>query len=209
MRKKGRKLKRWLRSPRGIASTSAVVLLIGLVSYAVYMDNRRLTVDPASYADLLHLIAHAESKGNYNAYFGNANNKKVKFTDMSIADVLKWQAEYVAQGSPSDAVGRYQIISTTLRGLVQQLGLDTQQKFDTHTQDKLAVALLERRGAEDYINDELSREDFAANLAQEWAALPRIVGRNPESSYYDGDGLNQALVKSRDVLQAIKPISAK
>ena len=128
---------------------------------------------------------------------------------MSIAEVLAWQARYVQQGSPSDAVGRYQIISPTLKGLVQQLGIDGTQKFDRPTQDRLAIALLERRGSERYVNGELTRQDFAANLAKEWAALPKTTGNNPESSYYAADGLNASLVRTDEVLQAIEHVSPR
>jgi muramidase (phage lysozyme) len=130
----------------------------------------------------------------------------VKFTDMSIAEVLHWQKEFVAQGNPSSAVGRYQIINTTLDGLVNELGIEPTQKFDPPTQDKMAIALLERRGAEAYVNKELSEEEFAANLAKEWAALPKVIGDNPEQSYYAGDGLNKSHVEPQEVLKAIEPI---
>lgn len=170
------------------------------------MQNRRLTVDPATYAPLLHIVGKAESKNNYNAYFGNPGNKSIKFTDMSIAEVLKWQAEFVKQGNLSSAVGRYQIINTTLLGLVERLGIDQRQKFNEATQDRLAIALLERRGSEEYINESLTREEFAANLAKEWAGLPRAIGDRPGDSYYAGDGINKALVQVDEVLNAIARI---
>lgn len=173
------------------------------------MGNQRLAVKPESYSSLLNLIASAESNGNYNAYFGNARNSDVDFTDMPVKDVLQWQKEYVAQGSPSSAVGRYQFISGTLEGLVNQLGIHPEQKFDEPTQDALAIALLERRGSIEYVNEELSDKDFAANLAKEWAALPKVVGDNPEQSYYAGDGLNMSRVTPDEILGAIRPIEAE
>lgn len=186
-----------------------VLFLVAIVAYAAYMDDRRLSVNPATYRPLLQLIGRAESNGNYNAYFGNVSNSATRFTDMTIAEVLAWQQNYVKQGSPSSAVGRYQIISTTLEGLVRELGLERAQKFDPATQDRLAIALLERRGAEHYVNNELTDKQFAANLAQEWAALPKTLGSRPDASYYDGDGLNASRVKVDEVLQAIEPISAQ
>lgn len=182
---------------------------MGAIVYANYMQQKRLIVDPVTYAPLLQLIAQVESKENYNAYFGNASNTSIDFTKMSIAEVMSWQADYVRQGSPSDAVGKYQIISTTLASLAQQLKLDTSQKFNAQMQDKLAITLLERRGSENYVNNELARHEFAANLAKEWAALPKVVGENPEASYYAADGLNQSLVSVNDVLKAIEPINPK
>lgn len=172
------------------------------------MANKRLVADPTSYQPLLQLIARAESKGNYNAYFGNPGNSAIDFTTMSIAEVQAWQARQVRQGSPSSAVGRYQIINTTLGELVRQLSIAPTQKFDAATQDKLAIALLERRGAEDYINQELTLDEFAANLAKEWASLPKVVGPNPEESYYHSDGLNKASVSVDEIKKAIKPITS-
>lgn len=209
LRKKSRAIKRLLKN-RSFALLIAMVLLcISTIVYAVYIDKKRLTIDPATYAPLLGLIAQAESHGNYNAYFGNADNKSVNFTSMSIADVLKWQSDFIEQGSPSSAVGRYQFLNTTLSGLVQQLNLDAGQKFNESMQDKLAIALLERRGSEEYINEELPREQFAANLAKEWAGLPKVIGESPNDSYYASDGLNKARVTVDEVMKAIEPIRPK
>ncbi len=182
---------------------------MGIFTYTTYIQNKRLTVDPATYAPLLKLIASVESKGNYNAYFGQAANSSVDFTSMSVAEVMDWQHGYVQQGSPSDAVGRYQIISSTLSGLVRELGIDTSQKFDQSLQDKMAIALLERRGSERYVNNELTLDEFAANLAKEWAALPKVIGENPDDSYYASDGLNRSLVSADEVRRAIEPIAPK
>ncbi len=171
--------------------------------------NRRLSVDPATCRPLLAVIAQAESKGNYNAYFGNANNSDIAFTEMSVAEVLQWQQEFIAAGNASSAVGRYQIISTTLGELVRQLHIDTRQPFNEALQDRMALALLERRGATKYVNNQIDSREFAAELAKEWAGLPRVIGDKPEQSYYAGDGLNQALVSVDDILQAVDKISAQ
>jgi len=175
--------------------------------YFVSMTNKSVYVDPSAYSPLLNLIARAESNDNYNAYYGNANNRAVDFTSMTIEEVLQWQDQYVRQGSRSSAVGRYQIINKTLAGLVAQLDIDTKQKFDKPMQDQLAVALLERRGAREYMNDKISTEEFAANLAKEWAALPRIIGANASESYYASDGINRSRVSVNEVLAVIEEIN--
>jgi muramidase (phage lysozyme) len=208
IRKHIRSFKRWRKKNAFKLSAIIVLLLASTFAYAGYMGNQRLSANPESYQPLLSLIANAESSGNYNAYYGNPRNDSVRFTDMSVAEVLQWQKEFVAQGNPSSAVGRYQIINTTLTGLVDELGIEPAQKFDPPTQDKMAIALLERRGAEAYVNNELSQEEFAANLAKEWAALPKVVGDNPDQSYYAGDGLNKSHVEPNEVLKAIEPIEA-
>lgn len=157
-------------------------------------------------ADLLNTIAKVESKHNYNAYFGNSANTSVKFTDMTVNEVLAWQKQFVEQGNASSAVGRYQFIDSTLQGLVRQLNIDGNTKFDEALQDRLAVALLERRGIREYVDNKISREEFAHNLSKEWAALPRVIGDNPEQSYYAGDGLNKAQLGVDEVYASIATV---
>lgn len=210
IRKQLRKLRRFVRRhPRQAISVGAVLLTaVAIIGYSIYMTQRRLVVDPQSYKPLMSLIARAESSDNYNAYFGNSGNKKIKFTDMTIAEVLDWQDKFVADGSPSSAVGRYQILNTTLRGLVAGGSASMDQKFNKYTQDTLATALLDRRGGEAYVNQEITEDEFAANLAQEWASLPKMVGDQPEKSYYQSN-LNAALVKPDKVRSAVKSVESK
>lgn len=209
LRRQFRRIRARLRHGALPLQLGGVLLLIGVVAYAGYMSNQRLSVNPATYQPLLHLIGSVESNNNYNAYFGNAGNSAIVFTDMTIAEVLDWQRNFVQQGSPSSAVGRYQILNTTLEGLVQELRLSRTQKFSPATQDQMAIALLERRGAVKYVNSKLSDQEFAANLAKEWAALPKTIGDNPNASYYAGDGLNKSRVEVAEVLKAIELISAQ
>lgn len=189
-----------------IFMATSIMLLSGVVVYANYMNQRTTPLDPAAFRPLLDLIARVESNGNYNAYFGNAGNRSVDFTSMTVDEVLAWQKEYVAQGSASSAVGRYQIINTTLLSLIDQLGIQPSERFDEKMQDRMAVALLERRGAREYINNKITREEFAANLAKEWAALPKVVGENPNESYYASDGLNKSRVAVSDVLRTLERV---
>ena len=200
LNKQRRRVARTLITPRNIA---VMVLLGGLgVATVMYMqDSQKLYT-----ADLLTTIAKVESKNNYNAYFGNAGNTSVQFTSMTVGEVLDWQKQFVAQGNPSSAVGRYQFIDSTLQGLVWQLKIDENTKFDEALQDRLAVALLERRGIRDYANDKISREEFAHNLSKEWAALPRAIGDRPEQSYYAGDGLNKAQLSVDEMYRSIATI---
>lgn len=207
-RKLIRFIKRQLKNKRLVLVLAVTTLLVGTFAYTEYMQNRRLTVDPSTYSQLLDLIAKVESRGNYNAHFGNARNTSINFTTMPIKEVMQWQTDFVQRGNPSSAVGKYQIISTTLNGLVNELGVDTNQLFDKTMQDRMAVTLIERRGAEAYVNNELTKEEFAANLAKEWASLPKVIGERPNESYYASDGLNKSLVSIKEVLKAIEPISA-
>lgn len=188
------------------AALSLVAVIV--VATNIYWSSRSVVIDPQSYTLLLNTIAKGESRGNYNAYFGNASNRDVDFTTMTVSEVLNWQEEYVNSGSPSSAVGKYQIIRPTLIGLVEELKIEGGALFDQTLQDKMAIALLERRGALKYVESKISREQFAANLSQEWAALPKIIGDDPEKSYYAGDGLNKAHINIDEVLGAVSQIRA-
>jgi conjugal transfer mating pair stabilization protein TraG len=181
-----RKLKKRFR--RTFTKRNALLIGIFILSVIVLwaIMHQRNAIAPAAYKPLLEVIAKAESQGNYNAYFGHATNHQIDFTAMSIADILKWQEQYVAQGSPSSAVGRYQIIRPTLLEL-----------------DRFAITLLEKRGAIAFAQNKLSAENFAHELSKEWASLPRVIGTLPEASYYAGDGLNKSLIDSKSSLEAI------
>ncbi len=155
------------------------------------------------YADLLTVIADGESNGNYNAYFGNAGNSQIMFTSMTVKEVLEWQEHFTDSGQPSNAVGKYQFIRSTLRELIRDMNISSRALFDATLQDRLAIQLIERRGAAEYVRGGISREEFAHNLSKEWAALPQVTGSNPEASYYDGDGLNRSRVRIDQILNAI------
>lgn len=199
-------LRRKLRKKRTKAGLVLASLFV-VTAFFVY-QSAQTKIDPMVYQPLLTTIAKGESKGNYNAYFGNIRNDTVRFTDMTIAEVMQWQEQYVREGSISSAVGKYQIIRPTLNGLVQQHGIDVHARFDEAMQDHLAVLLLERRGAVAFVEKKISREQFAANLAKEWASLPRITGPNPHESYYAHDGVNKAFVTSDEVFAALNNIGS-
>ena len=151
---------------------------------------------------LLNIIGQAESNGNYNAYYGHASNQKIQFASMSLNDVIKWQNTFVKNGSPSSAVGKYQFIRKTLQDLMRSAGVNGNEIFTQTMQDRLATVLLNRRGLSKYLSGAITKEQFADDLAKEWASLPMDSGQ----SYYAGDSLNAALVSRSVVLNAIEQL---
>jgi hypothetical protein len=155
------------------------------------------------FGTLLNFIGKAESNNNYNAYFRHANNSNnPELVSKSVNEILAFQDQFVAAGSPSSAAGKYQIIRQTLRRMVQQGKVAGSDPFNQETQDKLAVELMRQRQLNDFLAGTLDRDDFAVKLAMEWASMPvpkavtRKDGRtvHPGQSYYAGDSLNKALV---------------
>lgn len=149
---------------------------------------------------LLDFIGKLESNNNYNILVGGKTQSDPPLTDMTVAEVLAFQKTMLAKGHESTAVGKYQIINQTLTELVQNRVVKPEDKFDSTTQDKAAVALLKRRGSDDYRNGKIDLTTYANNLAMEWASLPMPDGR----SYHAGVGSNKAGATRDDFIQAIQ-----
>jgi hypothetical protein len=75
------------------------------------------------------------------------------------------------------------------------------------------MVLLEQRGLSKYLNDEITRDQFAGNLANEFASLPIISGPRAGESEYEGVGINASLGAEtadgkiqgiRDAIEAVK-----
>lgn len=150
-------------------------------------------------ASLLSLIRKHEARGNYNAVFGNANSD-FDLSQLTVDEILAQQQEARKRGAKSTAIGAYQFIYKTLRGLKAEMGLTGNEKFTPELQDKMGVALLNRRGLQSFRAGRISKKQFALSLSQEWAALPNP---NTGRSFYAGDGLNRSLVSTQKVYAAL------
>lgn len=163
---------------------------------------------------LTDLIVTLESSGNFNAFFGHSHNQTdPKFVTMSVRAVLEWQRVFLKRGSVSSAVGGFQFLRRTLAGLRDDGVITSDAIFNEATQLKLAIALMTRRGLGRYRAGTLSAEDFAVNLAKEWASLPvpKDVKKGNRTvragaSYYAGDNINRALVSVAGYMQAVRAI---
>lgn len=71
----------------------------------------------------------------------------------------------------------FQFLRKTLSGLRDDDLIESDALFDKAAQNSLAIALMTRRGLGRYLAGSLSAEDFAVNLAKEWASLPVPNGR--------------------------------
>ena len=118
----------------------------------------------------LDLIGHAEGtdKGRgyneslaYGAFTGGPRN----LVGMTLDEIDQLQGQMLRHPDNkfnSSALGRYQIVRKTLRGLRKNLGLDGSEYFDANMQDQLAQELMRQRG-----ND-------PAGLRNEWEGLSKI-----------------------------------
>lgn len=127
---------------------------------------------------ILNLIKKGESaaSGGYNA-LGMAAKPVTDLTKMSINEVMKF----------GKAAGAYQIIPSTMQGLVKKLGLTGEEKFTPELQERLGTQLVKNRGYDDYRAGKMQPSKFAQGLADEWASLPMISGAGKGLSRYEGD----------------------
>ena len=171
---------------------------------------------------LLDFIGNKESQG-YDDISGLVSRSRYpskKITEMTIGQILEWQ-ESIDRFQLSEAVGRYQIMEDTLRGynndrttgpgtaLYTRSGLSASDLFNPDNQDRMATTLLEDRGLKRFLAGEITREQFANNLASEWASLPLVTGPKAGRSNYDGDRAgNRALSTVKEFLDAIDKVAA-
>lgn len=159
---------------------------------------------------LLDFIAKPESGGDYNIVWGGIAKKHrpASLVAMTVGEVLAWQ-DSIDPLYMSEAAGRYQIMEDTLRSLYREAGVSLNSKYDAATQDRLATALLIRRGYNAFLAGGLTVQEFANNLAKEWASLPVVSGPKAGKSYYGGDGLNKSHVSVDAFLAAVTAARSK
>src|SRR5690606_3866622 len=101
--------------------------------------NLELTVSKErdAFGNFMDSLMGAESGGNYNAFHGNGNNQNIRFTDMTLGEVLDFQSSgaWKRYGAGSSAVGKYQFIEATLRQTIREMGLPLDTKFTPGVQD--------------------------------------------------------------------------
>ncbi|MFK7798137.1 MAG: peptidoglycan-binding protein [Aureispira sp.] len=157
----------------------------------------------------------------YNAYNrGTQGNTIVgpnghrELTAMTLATVMANQALDKSHADYLFAVGKYQLIPSTLKEGVAALNLDTSLKFDVNTQELLFSGYLmdkKRPQISAYIKGTAGNSAFAAGLAaaQEWASIAVPEGHAKAGrSYYDGVGGNSAHITAEDFLGVLDEAKA-
>ncbi|WP_420411596.1 hypothetical protein [Roseibium sp.] len=162
--------------------------------------------DLTEYGAILGLVRAAEAHAidPYNslapAQRGRKTPTHTDLTSMTVAEVMAFQKDMLKAGHETTVVGGYQVKADTLRETVDKLGIDPNTTvFDANTQDRIGAALADRRGFPDYKAGRISADQFADNLAKEWAGFAKANGK----SHYEGVGSNKATVSRADVMAAV------
>ena len=158
---------------------------IKLSAYPSTSNTYQAFAQTGNYKPLLDLIASRESMGygQYDAMnrggaaggtvaIGSANSVEVfgrGLSSMTVQEVMSLQSS-----DKVHAAGRYQIIRSTLRGLMEgrygTTGVQPTDRFDANTQDKLAIALLKGRAGR-FLTSGGSLNDAVRGMGQEWIGL--------------------------------------
>jgi len=148
---------------------------------------------------LADLIAKGE--GDYNAvnrgYAGDTPGgiqrlTGLTFENYTVGQVMAYQRRWLY------AVGRYQMIPSTLRFAVAHSDVDNLDMFTPEVQDKLMAALIlyKRPAVGGYLRDSHNLIGWAMNeLSYEWASIEYRNGRG----YYDHVGGNRAHITRSQV----------
>lgn len=147
---------------------------------------------------LLSYIGKKEANGNYNILVGGKTHPGL--TNMTIGQVLEFQRTMRSRGHESTAVGKYQMLNTTIEGLLKKGTANINDKFDPATQDKMATELMNERGMKKFLAGKMPADQIADNLSKVWAALPYRTGR----SYYSGVGSNKSMGSREEYLSLFK-----
>ena len=133
---------------------------------------------------------------NYDTLYSNAEKtkdfKNVKVTDMTLGEVIEFtrasnsygqwvkprlpKDSYAAQNDlTSTPVGKYQIVGTTLRSLVNNYDYDLDTKFDKDTQDKMFLQL-----AKEKLDSATTMEEKVSGLRDLWEGFEPKYGTSYE-----------------------------
>src|SRR5690606_14914487 len=116
--------------------------------------------------------------------------------------------KHPANSFNSSALGRYQIVRTTLRAIRKSLNLPDTALFDADMQDRCACYLLGLRGIDKYLAERLAENTLINNLAREWASLPMVSGKGAyagQNVAVSPDRVRQVMAKVRQRHVAAQP----
>lgn len=137
---------------------------------------------------LRDLIGYAEGTDKGRGYnetldYGRWTGGDRNLVTMTLDEILALQGQMLANpknreaygdGLGSSALGRYQIVRKTLRGLMAEMNLSGSELFSQDLQDQMADRLIERRGRS------------VSGLRSEWQGLGRVAGSQILTAYDGG-----------------------
>lgn len=111
----------------------------------------------------------------------------------------------------SSAIGRYQIVRTTMRSIKKALRLSDDALFNEDMQDRMACFLLGQRGIDKWLGGHMSQDTLINNLAHEWASLPTVAGYSAYAKVKPGDihAAQRSSVKVTEVREVLSVVNER
>lgn len=167
-------------------------------------------------ANTLALIRRIESGSDYDRVWGGIaapdrpENKAGKpLTSMTVGEAITWAAS-IDSLYPSEAMGAYQCLDTTLQDLISRGKIGNSSLMNREGQDRIAILLMRQRGLSRAASGTMDIGEFANGLACTWSALPAVkdftVNGRPVKrgqGVYDSD-LNKSLVDPEEFEAAVR-----
>ncbi|WP_266031232.1 lysozyme family protein [Brucella intermedia] len=164
-----------------------------------------------AYRPLFNLLGKSEGTDKGRGYnetlsYGAYTGGPVNLVGMTLAKVDALQTQMLkhpANKWNSSAVGRYQVVRTTLRKVKKALGFTDDILYGEECQDTICLHLLNGRGLSKYLAGTMKEDTFINNLAKEWASLPTTSGKG----YYDNQ--KNTPIKPDQVRKALAEVKAR
>lgn len=208
----------------GSAVGSAITGITGIGG----QEQSRATSGTPEQRAMLDSISMAEGTKSYGTIYGGKVVPELERGELTIGQVLQMQKTgrlngrnvgYARDQHNSDATGRYQFMSYTLREEMEKQGISPNTLFTPELQDKMILARIARmRGVTAGM---LAKEGMSANvidrLAPEFASFPNLMGDvryGYGTSYYGQGGksaqsIKDAFTKSLQGQTSINPSDSK
>lgn len=163
-----------------------------------------------TYRPVLDLLGNSEGTDKGRGYnetlaYGEYTGGDRELVAMTLDQIDELQTAMLAHPKNkwnSSALGRYQIVRTTLRKIRKKLNLSGQEVFSASMQDRLACFLLGGRGIDRWLAGKMSLNALLTALAKEWASLPTPSGKG----YYSGQN---ASVSVSQVVEALVEVERR
>ena len=141
--------------------------------------------------------------------FGGKGGEGKPLSQMTVGEVKALQKSMLNHPDNnlnSSAVGKYQVVGKTLRGLQSQMGFKDSDIFSPELQDKIGEQLLKGRGLEKFQKGQISATQFQGNIAKEWASIPHPgTGRATQHTGVSESGIQSAIAASKNTTPVPPP----
>lgn len=161
------------------------------------------------YRPMLNLIGKAEGTDKGRGYnetlaYGRLTGGAVDLVKMTLTQIDALQTKMLKHRENvwnSSAVGRYQIVRTTMRSIKKTLAgrYPDSRLYDADCQDEMACFLLGQRGIDKYLAGRMSEETLMRNLSSEWASFPKPDGKGTYAGQRTGVTVDQVRSALADV----------